>query len=228
MVYHFASGLSFWQRFTILPVVYHFGRGLPISQRFTNFDSGLSFGRGLSFASGLPISQRLNNFNNGLSFGRAFETILNMSPENKEHYQSKKEAIHLLLTGIRDEIYSTVDACKTYHDMWIAIERLQQEVNEICAERIAKNANPLALVVAAQQAVLLDGLHLDDKLHFVEEPLEIVGREVKRLKRSRIPLVKVRWNSKRGPEFTWEREDQFKKKYPHLFTKTTPSSSAAS
>ncbi|GJR40580.1 hypothetical protein Tco_1216264 [Tanacetum coccineum] len=44
-------------------------------------------------------------------------------------------------------------------------------------------------------AVPLDGLHLDDKLHFVEEPLEIVGREVKRLKRSRIPLVKVRWNS---------------------------------
>ncbi|GJX53611.1 hypothetical protein Tco_0281980 [Tanacetum coccineum] len=77
-------------------------------------------------------------------------------------------------------------------------------------------------------AVPLDGLHLDDKLHFVEEPVEIVGREVKRLKRSRIPLVKVRWNSKRGPEFTWEREDQFKKKYPHLFTKTAPSSSAAS
>ncbi|GKC17146.1 hypothetical protein Tco_1013928 [Tanacetum coccineum] len=70
-------------------------------------------------------------------------------------------------------------------------------------------------------------IFLDDKLHFVEEPVEIVGREVKRLKRSRIPLVKVRWNSKRGPEFTWEREDQFKKKYPHLFTKTTPSSSAA-
>ncbi|GKB63179.1 putative reverse transcriptase domain-containing protein [Tanacetum coccineum] len=77
-------------------------------------------------------------------------------------------------------------------------------------------------------AVPLDGLHLDDKLHFVEEPLEIVGREVKRLKRSRIPLVKVRWNSKRGLEFTWEHEDQFKKKYPHLFTKSAPSSSAAS
>ncbi|GJR82511.1 putative reverse transcriptase domain-containing protein [Tanacetum coccineum] len=76
-------------------------------------------------------------------------------------------------------------------------------------------------------AVPLDGLHLDDKLHFVEEPLEIVGHEVKRLKRSRIPLVKVRWNSKRGPEFTWEREDQFKKKYPHLFTETASSSSAA-
>nr|GEY64891.1 hypothetical protein [Tanacetum cinerariifolium] len=54
------------------------------------------------------------------------DTLLNMSLENKDHYQSEKEAIHLLLTGIRDEIYSTVDACKTTHDMWIAIERLQQ------------------------------------------------------------------------------------------------------
>nr|GFC22149.1 putative reverse transcriptase domain-containing protein [Tanacetum cinerariifolium] len=50
--------------------------------------------------------------------------------------------------------------------------------------------------------VPLDGLHFDDKLQFVEEPVEIVDREVKRLKQSRIPLVKVRWNSKRGPEFT--------------------------
>nr|GFC67795.1 putative reverse transcriptase domain-containing protein [Tanacetum cinerariifolium] len=77
-------------------------------------------------------------------------------------------------------------------------------------------------------AVPLDGLHVDDKLYFVEEPVEIMDREVKRLKQSRIPLVKVRWNSKRGPKFTWEREDQFIKKYPHLFTKTAPSSSAAS
>ncbi|GJS99946.1 putative reverse transcriptase domain-containing protein [Tanacetum coccineum] len=60
------------------------------------------------------------------------------------------------------------------------------------------------------------------------EPVEIVDREVKRLKRSRIPLIKVRWNSKRGPEFTWEREEQFKKKYPHLFTNIASSSSAAS
>ncbi|GJY63098.1 hypothetical protein Tco_0464558 [Tanacetum coccineum] len=55
----------------------------------------------------------------------AVETLLNMSPENKDHYQSEKEAIHLLLTRIEDEIYSTVDACKTAHDMWITIKRLQ-------------------------------------------------------------------------------------------------------
>ncbi|GJV98412.1 putative reverse transcriptase domain-containing protein, partial [Tanacetum coccineum] len=56
-------------------------------------------------------------------------------------------------------------------------------------------------------AVLLDGLHFDDKLQFVKEPVEIMDRKVKWLKRSRIPIIKVRWNSRRGPEFTWERED---------------------
>nr|GEY97172.1 putative reverse transcriptase domain-containing protein [Tanacetum cinerariifolium] len=63
-------------------------------------------------------------------------------------------------------------------------------------------------------AVSLDGLHFNDKLHFVKELVKIMDREVKRLRRSRIPLVKVRWNSKRGPEFTWKRKDQFRKKYP--------------
>ncbi|GJR56803.1 hypothetical protein Tco_1498965 [Tanacetum coccineum] len=77
-------------------------------------------------------------------------------------------------------------------------------------------------------AALLDGLHIDDKLHFVEEPVEIMDREVKRLRQSRVPIIKIRWNSRRGPEFTWEREDQFTKKHPHLFTKTASSSSAAS
>ncbi|GJY63631.1 putative reverse transcriptase domain-containing protein [Tanacetum coccineum] len=58
-------------------------------------------------------------------------------------------------------------------------------------------------------AVPLDGLHIDDKLYFVEEPVEIMDCEVKRLKQSRIPIFKVRWNYRRGPKFTWEREDQF-------------------
>nr|GEZ43308.1 putative reverse transcriptase domain-containing protein [Tanacetum cinerariifolium] len=60
----------------------------------------------------------------------------------------------------------------------------------------------------------LDKLRIDDKLHFVEEPVEIMDHEIKQLKRSRIPIIKIRWNSKRGPKFTWEREDQFKQKYP--------------
>ncbi|GJX70475.1 hypothetical protein Tco_0307646 [Tanacetum coccineum] len=53
----------------------------------------------------------------------------------------------------------------------------------------------------------LEKIQLDDKLNFVEEPIEIMDREVKQLKRSRIPIVKVRWNACRGPEYTWECED---------------------
>nr|GEX91451.1 hypothetical protein [Tanacetum cinerariifolium] len=110
------------------------------------------------------------------------ETPMNMSPENKAHFQVEKEAIHLILIGIGDEIYSTVDACQTAQEMWEAIKTLQQEwsrfvtivkkqhkldevsyqklfdilkqyqkeVNELRAERLARNANPLALVATAQ------------------------------------------------------------------------------
>ncbi|GJS29849.1 putative reverse transcriptase domain-containing protein [Tanacetum coccineum] len=62
--------------------------------------------------------------------------------------------------------------------------------------------------------VPLDEIKVDRTLHFVEEPVEIMDREVKSLKRSKIALVKVRWNSKHGPEFTWECEDYMKSKYP--------------
>ncbi|GJU30372.1 putative reverse transcriptase domain-containing protein [Tanacetum coccineum] len=75
--------------------------------------------------------------------------------------------------------------------------------------------------------VPLEEIEIDENLRFVEEPTEIVERDVKKLKRRRIPLVKVRWNSRQGPEFTWEREEQFRKKYPHLFSKPVPSSSVA-
>nr|GFA53913.1 hypothetical protein [Tanacetum cinerariifolium] len=63
-----------------------------------------------------------------------------MSPKNKAHFLAEKEAIHLILTRIGDEIYSTVDPCQTAQEMWEAIKMLQQ----------ARNANPLALVATAQ------------------------------------------------------------------------------
>ncbi|GJW36888.1 hypothetical protein Tco_0059808 [Tanacetum coccineum] len=69
--------------------------------------------------------------------------------------------------------------------------------------------------------VPLDEIQIDDKLNFIEEPIEIIDREVKRLKQSHIPIVKVRWNSRRGPEFTWERDDQMKKKFLHIFANLT-------
>ncbi|GJR06380.1 putative reverse transcriptase domain-containing protein [Tanacetum coccineum] len=71
-------------------------------------------------------------------------------------------------------------------------------------------------------AIPLEEIQIDDKLNFIKEPAEIMDREVKWLKQIRIPIVKVRWNSRRGPEFTWEREEQMKKKYPHIFVMAAP------
>ncbi|GKD79575.1 putative reverse transcriptase domain-containing protein [Tanacetum coccineum] len=66
--------------------------------------------------------------------------------------------------------------------------------------------------------VTLDEIRVDAKLNFVEEPMGILEREFNKLKRSRMAILKVQWNSKRGPEFTWEHEDQMKLRYPHLFS----------
>ncbi|GJU24541.1 putative reverse transcriptase domain-containing protein [Tanacetum coccineum] len=71
-------------------------------------------------------------------------------------------------------------------------------------------------------AIPLDEIQIDDKLHFIEDPVEIKDREVKCLKESRISIVKVSWNSRRGPKFTWEREDKMQKNYPHLFPNSVP------
>ncbi|GJY94639.1 putative reverse transcriptase domain-containing protein [Tanacetum coccineum] len=99
---------------------------------------------------------------------------------------------------------------------------LPQELSRVYHTFHVSNLNKC--YVGEPLVMSLEGIHVDDKLQFVEEPVEIMEREIKRLKRSRIPLVKVRWNSRRGPEFTWEREDSFKQKYPQLFTNRASSS----
>ncbi|GJR84135.1 hypothetical protein Tco_0154920 [Tanacetum coccineum] len=71
-------------------------------------------------------------------------------------------------------------------------------------------------------------LELPQQLSWVHNTFHIMNREVKRLKKVRIPIIKVQWNSRRGPVFKWEGEDQFKKKYPHLFTNRASSSNATS
>ncbi|GJW54764.1 putative reverse transcriptase domain-containing protein [Tanacetum coccineum] len=97
-------------------------------------------------------------------------------------------------------------------------EELSNVHNTFHVSNLKKCLSDESLVIPIKE------LRLDDKLNFVEEPIEIMDREVKQLKRSRIPIVKVRWNSNRGPEFTWEREDQIRAKYPHLFPNITPTS----
>ncbi|GJW47666.1 hypothetical protein Tco_0079312 [Tanacetum coccineum] len=80
-------------------------------------------------------------------------------------------------------------------------EELQGIHNTFHVSNLKKCLSDESLVIS------LDEIQLDDKLHFIEEPIEVMDREVKQLKQSNIPIVKVRWNSRRGSEFTWERED---------------------
>nr|GEY47263.1 putative reverse transcriptase domain-containing protein [Tanacetum cinerariifolium] len=103
--------------------------------------------------------------------------------------------------------------------------KLPQELS--CVHNMFHVSNLKKYLAEPYVQVPLDEIEIVENLHFVEEPIEIVERDVKKLKRRRIPLVKVRWNSRQGAEYTWEREDQFRKKYPHLFTEPVPSSSVA-
>ncbi|GJU13144.1 putative reverse transcriptase domain-containing protein [Tanacetum coccineum] len=100
--------------------------------------------------------------------------------------------------------------------------RLPEELNGVHDMFHASNLKKYLVDPTLQ--VPLDEIQVDAKLNFVEEPveiLELLEREFKKLKRSRIAIIKVRWNSKRGPEFTWEIEDQMKLKYLHLFSSST-------
>ncbi|GKF89228.1 hypothetical protein Tco_0263191, partial [Tanacetum coccineum] len=83
--------------------------------------------------------------------------------------------------------------------------KLPQELS--CVYDTFHVSNLKKCLVEPDVQVLLDEIEIDENLRFVEEPLEIVERDVKKIKRRRIPLVKVRWNSRQGVEYTWERED---------------------
>ncbi|GJX82718.1 hypothetical protein Tco_0332199 [Tanacetum coccineum] len=93
--------------------------------------------------------------------------------------------------------------------------RLHEELSS--AHNIFYVSNLKKCLTDANLHVPLDEIKVDKTLHFVEEPIEIMDREIKKLKHRKIALVKVRRNLKRGPEFTWEREDYMKSKYPRLF-----------
>nr|GEY85828.1 putative reverse transcriptase domain-containing protein [Tanacetum cinerariifolium] len=102
-----------------------------------------------------------------------------------------------------------------------------KEVELSCVHDTFHVSNLKKCLAGPNVQVPLDEIDIDENLHFVEEHIEIVEQDVKKLKRRRIPLVKVRWNSRQGAEYTREHEDQFRKKYPHLFSEPVPSSSAA-
>ncbi|GJR50551.1 hypothetical protein Tco_1401072 [Tanacetum coccineum] len=97
-------------------------------------------------------------------------------------------------------------------------EELRNVYNTFHVSNLKKCLSDESLVI------LMKELRLNDKLNFVEEPVEVMDREIKQLRQSCIPIINVRWNSKRGPEFTWEHEDEIRAKYPHLFSNITSKS----
>nr|GEV64418.1 retrotransposon protein, putative, Ty3-gypsy subclass [Tanacetum cinerariifolium] len=117
-----------------------------------------------------------------------------------------------------------VRKCRS-HVIWTEVRESQLIGPELVQETTEKIIQIKERLETARMP--LDEIKIDENLCFVEEPIEIVERDVKKLKRRRIPLVKVRWNSRQGAEYIWELKDQFRKKYPHLFSKTVTSSRAA-
>ncbi|GJU04172.1 hypothetical protein Tco_1114510 [Tanacetum coccineum] len=123
---------------------------------------------------------------------------------------------------IRDRIHAACDQQKSYADKRQRIGtvayrlELPQELSRV--HNVFHVCNLKKCLSDDTLVIPLEEIQLDDKLNFVEEPVEIMAREVKQLKRIRIPIIKVRWNARRGPEYTWERKDKFREKYHHLFT----------
>nr|GEV58637.1 putative reverse transcriptase domain-containing protein [Tanacetum cinerariifolium] len=148
-------------------------------------------------------------------------------PKQKDKLKLKK--LMEVYTKLSDRVLD-LEKTKTAHAKKIA--NLKKKVKKFERNRRVHQTfyvSNLKKCYANEPLVMpLEGVHVDDRLQFVEEPVEIMEREIKQLKRSRIPLVKVHWNSRRGHEFTWERKDSFRKKYPHLFTNQASSSTTRS
>ncbi|GKE25947.1 putative reverse transcriptase domain-containing protein [Tanacetum coccineum] len=126
------------------------------------------------------------------------------------------------IVQIKSRIQATRDRQKSYADLnprYIGPFKIIAKVGTVAyclelPEKLSKvhsmfHVSKLKKCMADELLVIpLDEVQVDDKLNFIEEPVEVMDREVKRLEQSRILIVKVRWNSKRGPEFTWECKDQ--------------------
>ncbi|GJZ05894.1 putative reverse transcriptase domain-containing protein [Tanacetum coccineum] len=109
--------------------------------------------------------------------------------------------------------------------IWVIVDRLTKSAHflpmketdsmekltrQYLKEVVARHGVPVLIISDRDNeplAIPLDEIQIDDKLNYIEEPVEIMDQEFKRIKQSPIPIVKIRWNSRRGPEFTftWER-----------------------
>ncbi|GJV85283.1 putative reverse transcriptase domain-containing protein [Tanacetum coccineum] len=134
------------------------------------------------------------------------------------------------IVQIKSRIQAALDHQKSYADIIAKVGtfsyriELPEQLSRVHSTFHASNLKKC--LFDETLAISLDRIQINDKHQFTEEPVEIMDHEVKRLKQRCIPIFKVCWNSKRGPEFTWEREDQIQKKYSHLFASVVSASNA--
>ncbi|GJU49756.1 putative reverse transcriptase domain-containing protein [Tanacetum coccineum] len=156
--------------------------------------------------------------------GNLRELIMHESHKSKYSYILRSEKMYQDLkklywwSNMKAEIATYVSKCLTFAKVKAECQK-QPGLCSSCDPSMGKGKNIQWISSLSYQkhqlnpSYSVEEIQIDDKLNFIEEPVEIMDREVKRLKKIRIPIVKVRWNSRRGPKFTWEREDQMKKKY---------------
>nr|GFA04090.1 reverse transcriptase domain-containing protein [Tanacetum cinerariifolium] len=132
--------------------------------------------------------------------------------------QKLYEALILALPEGNDDFVFYCDASLQVAYKLELPEELSNIHNTFHVSNLKKCLSDESLIIPMKE------LQPDFKLNFIEELVKIMDREIKQLKQSRIPIVKVRWNFKIGPEFTWECEDEIHAKYPHMFSIITSKS----
>ncbi|GJV63013.1 putative reverse transcriptase domain-containing protein [Tanacetum coccineum] len=161
------------------------------------------------------------------SYNNSYHTSIKYTPfealyrrnERLKTARSRQKSYADKVSKLETECYLRYPHGREWYDL------LPQELS--CVHDMFHVSNLKKCLAEPDIQVPLDEIEIDENLRFVKEPIKIVERDVKELKQRRIPLVKVRWNSRQGAEYTWEHEDQFRMKYPHLFSEPVLSSSAA-
>ncbi|KAI3797612.1 hypothetical protein L1987_32872 [Smallanthus sonchifolius] len=164
-----------------------------------------------------------------LSYNNNYHTSINMTPFEALYGRKCRSPICVSVEGVI-RFGKKGKLAPRYVGLFKILERIGKVAYKLDLPPSLGNVHPTFHVSNLKKCLAdenlhipLDEVHIDETMHFVERPVEIMDREIKQLKQSRIPIVKVRWESKHGPEFTWEREDQMKLKYPHLFTNAVAS-----